>query len=113
MDQDELRACDFAFRAPDDDGVMTRFDALFGYFHAASGTWYLVYTDANPDENDEVGTYASIVRDADELERAIALSESGCTPKKPPVLTLDVIEDRQEWDLIERILDEVEQEDDD
>ena len=103
-DRVEIRSLDFTFRAPDDDGAMARYDALFSFCDAGCGPCYLVYCDEKPDEDGEVGTYASIVCDPSQLDRAQAQVESGSVPKKPPVVDLAVIEEPEGWDLVEQAL---------
>ena len=103
-DRVEIRSLDFTFRAPDDDGAMARYDALFSFCDAGCGPYYLVYCDEKPDEDGEVGTYASIVCDPSQLDRAQAQVESGSVPKKLPVVDLAVIEEPEGWDLVEQAL---------
>ena len=103
-DRIEICSLDFTFRAVDDDGAMARYDALFSFRDAEDGTCYLVYCDEKPDEDGEVGTYASIACDSAQLERAQTQVESGSVPKKPPVVELAVIEDDGGWDLVEQAM---------
>lgn len=109
----EVRAHDFTFRAPDDDGAMVRYDALLSFTAAPGKTCYLVYADAVPDDDGEVGTYASTVCDPGCLERAQAQVDGGCVPKKPPVFELRPVEDPWARELVGRVLDLVEAEEDD
>lgn len=111
-DRVEIRSLDFTFRAPDDDGAMARYDALFSFRDAEDGTCYLVYCDEKPDEDGEVGTYASIACDPAQLERAQTQVESGSVPKKPPVVELAVIEADGGWDLVEQAMALVDSEED-
>ncbi len=109
----EVHAHDFAFRAPDDDGAMARYDALLSFTAAPGQTCYLVYADAAPDGGGEVGTYASVACEPGQLDRAQAQVDGGCVPRKPPVLDLRPIEDPWAWELVERVLDLVDAEEDD
>lgn len=110
MVHEGTRAYDFVFRATDDEGSLVRYEALFAYGDVERDMCYLVYADVAPDEAGEVGTYASIVVDEGQVERAAAQFESGSAPKKPPVIELAPIEDPQVWAEVERVLDEVEDE---
>lgn len=108
----EVRSLDFTFRALDDDGVLVRYDALFSFVDTEDGSCYLVYCDEEPDSADEVGTYASLVCDPSQIDRAQMQVEGGSVPKKPPVVDLAVIEDDQGWELVEHAVELVDSEDD-
>lgn len=108
----EVRSLDFTFRALDDDGILARYDALFSFVDTEEGSCYLVYCDEEPDSVGEVGTYASLVRDPSQIDRAQMQVEGGSIPKKPPVVDLAVIEDDRGWELVEHAMELVDSEDD-
>lgn len=97
---------DFAFRCPDEEGVMCRYDALLSFSFEEAGPIYLVYTDLVCDEAGEEAMYASVVVDPEQVRAAQYAVEHGMTPKKPPVVDLvDIEEDLKP--MVLEVLDEV------
>ena len=112
MELDDLVDRDFYFRALDDDGALARYEALLTYVDEASGLCYLIYADALPDDNDEVGTYASIA-DIDAVEELAANAPGGSIPRRPAILELRDIEDEAGWNLVHELLEEIDRQDED
>lgn len=109
----DIEAFDFTFRAPDQDGAMCRYEALFSFADDATGRVFLVYADEKPAEDGEVATYASLACEPAELQTAQAAVDAGARPKKPPVVALAEFEDAGDWKLVDEALDLVEQEEED
>lgn len=97
---------DFAFRAPDEDGVMCRYDALLSFCLEEEGPTYLVYTDLVADEDGSEATYASVLADPAQAQQAQYAVEHGMTPKKPPVIDLVDIDEGLKPMVLD-VLDEV------
>lgn len=109
----DIEALDFTFRAPDPDGAMCRYEALFSFVDDASGRVFLVYADEQPGQDGEVATYASLACEPEALQAAQAAVDAGARPKKPPVVALEEFEDEADWKLVDEALDLVEQEEED
>ncbi len=101
MDYDDLESCFLTFKAADDDGALAAYDALFT-LRADNGSLYVVYADAEVENGD---VYASRVVDEEAFSAAVDAAESG-SPKARR-LELALIEDADEWEMIERAFDEV------
>ena len=102
---------DFAFRCPDEEGVMCRYDAVLAFSLEEAGPVYLVYTDLVGDDAGEEAVYCSVVADPAQVAAAQYAVEHGSTPKKPPVIDLVDIDEGLKPMVLE-ILDEVLEEDD-
>ena len=109
----DIHSCYFSFRSPDEDGAMAKYDALFWFEDPSSATRYLVYADYEADESGEVGLYASTVVDFAEVEHAVAVYESGGSPKKPPVVNLAPVETPEGEAAVARALEQVDAEEGD
>ncbi|MBR2836396.1 MAG: hypothetical protein IKE43_11910 [Coriobacteriales bacterium] len=100
---ESLTAYDFVFRAVDDDGLMCTYDALFACKDPLDGSEYLVYADAEPAENDDCATYASVLTEPEAAEEAQQIADSGKVLKEYPVLELIPIESPEGNEFVRRV----------
>lgn len=108
VDLERMRTYDFTFRAVDEGGAYCRYDAILAY-DAPDGHCYLVYADEKPDDRGEIATYGSFLLDPASADAAQDAVDSGCTPKKPPLLELAPFEEDVQWRLVEELIDAVEE----
>lgn len=104
MDLDGVLSCDFVLRAIDEEGAYCRYESILMYTPDEGGPSYLVYADLEPDGSGDVGTYVSAC-DPEQVEKAQLAVDSGCTPKKPPLLDLAPVEDEAELARVVAALD--------